>query len=212
MLDYSEIKTDSKFDFLTGWIQTGYKDSIKIAKNISDDELREKLKQLFKTYQLELNNNAKNFDDYDDLEDFFSTIEFFFSEDVDNVFDYVFAPAWNKNTNEFTVMDIDDYYPDDLIVMNDDDYVDQFGEQNLYSVVKSIMEHTIYTIIKNCQDNKFNDVFVGDTLVNVISEKELRDCRNSFINYIEAVRDNLIKYLSATNISAMSDTTGSGEF
>lgn len=211
MLDYSEIKTDSKFDFLTKWVQTGYQDSIKIAKNISDDKLRERLKRLFKAYQLGLNNNVEDFNDYDDLEEFLSTIEFFFSEDVDNVFDYVFAPAWNKNTNEFTVVDIDDDYPNNLIVINDDDYIDQFGEQNLYFVIKPIMEHTIDTIIKNCQNNKFNSVFVGDTLINAISEKELRDCRDAFVDYIKKVRESLINYLNDKNINAMSDT-GIGEF
>lgn len=213
MLSYSEtnIKIDLKIDFLTKWIQTGFKDSINIARNISDDDLRKKLNLLFKTYQLGLNNNVEDFNDYDDLEEFLSTIEFFFSEDVDNVFDYVFAPAWNKNTNELTVVDIDDY-SDDLIVIDDDEYIDQFGEQNLYFVIKPIMEHTIDTIIKNCQNNKFNSVFVGDTLVNAITTEELQYCRESFIDYINKVRESLIKYLNDKNLSAMSDTTGSGEF
>lgn len=213
MLDYSEIKTDSKFDFLTSWIQTGYQDSIKIAKNISDDELREKLKQAVKAYQTVVSNNMDNILDYeDDIDDFFCTNEFFFSEDVDNVFDYVFTPAWDPKTNEFTVIDIDDVN-DNIIAIDDEDgeYLDKYDCQDLYLVIEPIMKNVVNTIVKNTNDKNSNFIFNSDKLVKTITKSELQNCRDDFVDYIKKVRESLIKYLNDKNISSMSKAE-SGEF
>lgn len=213
MLDYSEIKTDSKFDFLTSWIQTGYQDSIKIAKDISDDELRERLKQAVKAYQTVVSNNMDNILDYeDDIDDFFCTNEFFFSEDVDNVFDYVFTPAWDPKTNEFTVIDIDDVN-DNIIAIDDEDgeYLDKYDCQDLYSVIEPIMKNIVNTIVKNTNDKNSNFIFNSDKLVKAITKSELQNCRDAFVDYIKKVRESLINYLNDKNISSMSKA-GSGEF
>ena len=216
MLDYSEINTntDSKFDFLTGWIQNGYKDSIKIAKNISDDDLREKLKQAVKAYQMVVSDNLEHISDYeDDIEDFLLTNELFFAESVDNVDDYIFTSAWNSKTNEFTVIDIDDVN-DSIIAIdeNDEEYPDKYDCQDLYSVIEPIMKDIVNIIIKNTNDKNSDFIFNSDKLVKAITKSELQNCRELFVDYIKKVRESLIKYLNDKNISEMSDTAGSGEF
>ena len=214
MLSYSDTNTDSKLDFLTKWIQTGYKDSIKIARNISDDELREKLKQAVKAYQMVVSDNMDNILDYkDNVEDFLLTNEFFFSENIDNVFEYVFTPAWDPKTNEFTVIDIDNVN-DSLIAIDDKDneYIDKYDCQNLYTVIEPIMKGVVNTIVKNTNDKNCNFIFNSNKLVKTITVEELDECRESFVDYINKVRESLIKYLNDKNISTMSDTAGSGEF
>lgn len=216
MLQYSEIKKDSKLDFLTAWIQTGYKESVKIARNISDDELREKLKEAVKLYKIVVNDNIQNLFDAqnnidDTIGDFLLTNEFFFSENVDNVFEYVFAPAWDPKTNEFTVIDIDDE-TNEIIALDDEEYLDKYDCQDLYSVIEPIMKGIINTIVKNTNDKNCDFIFNSNKLVKAITAKELDECRESFVDYINKVRESLIKYLNDTNISTMSDTAGSGEF
>lgn len=218
MLQYSEIKKDSKLDFLTKWVQTGYKNSIKIARNISDDELREKLKGAVKLYKIVVNDNIQNLFDAqnnidDTIEDFLLTNEFFFSENVDNVFEYVFTPAWDPKTNEFSVIDIDDVN-DSIIAIDDKDeeYIDKYDCQNLYTVIEPIMKSIVNTIVKNTNDKNCDFIFNIDKLVGAITSKELDECRWSFIDYIKKVRESLIKYLNNKNISEMSDTAGSREF
>lgn len=218
MLQYSEIKTDSKLDFLTKWVQTGYKDSIKIARNISDDELREKLKEAIKLYKIVVNDNIQNLFDAqnnidDTIEDFLLTNEFFFLENVDNVFEYVFTPAWDPKTNEFTVIDIDDVN-DSIIAIDekDEEYIDKYDCQNLYTVIEPIMKGIVNTIVKNTNDKDCDFIFNSNKLVKTITVEELDECRESFVDYINKVRESLIKYLNDKNISAMSKTAESGEF
>lgn len=220
MISYSETntKTDSKLDFLTKWVQTGYQESVKIARNISDDELREKLKEAVKLYKIVVNDNIQNLFDAqnnidDTIEDFLLTNEFFFSENVDNVFEYVFTPAWDPKTNEFTVIDIDDVN-NSIIAIDDKDeeYIDKYDCQNLYTVIEPIMKGVVNTIVKNTNDKDVDFIFNIDKLVGAITAKELDECRWSFIDYINKVRESLIKYLSDTNISEMSKTAESGEF